>query len=46
MSDSHPSSIPLVAPGLLRALPIGVALGLLGWASVAALAYGLYLLAP
>lgn len=45
MGDSDLDSIPLVAPGLFRALPIGVALGLAGWATLAALAYGVYLLA-
>ncbi len=45
MHDSYPTSGPPVAPGLLRAMPLGVALGLIGWASVAALAYGCYLLA-
>jgi hypothetical protein len=44
MLDSNAPE-PLEALGLFRALPIALALGLLAWASLATVAYGIYLLA-
>ena len=44
MLDSNAPD-PLDALGLFRALPLALALGLLAWASLASVAYGVYLLA-
>lgn len=51
MLESNPRTKTLAAPdpadalALFRALPLGLALGLVAWASLAAVAYAVHLLA-